>query len=80
VTDRFDCQMLMAVFSYLYFHMYIAKDSAESEFVDEVLDLGVQGKLRIFEQVGNMLVSEGVFAEDAFESFLGNATLCNGSR
>lgn len=73
VTDRFDCQMLMAVFAYLYFHFYIAKDSSEMELLDHLLELGKFAKLRVFVKIGEMLVGEGLIQGEALANLLNDA-------
>ena len=73
VTDRFDCQMLMAVFAYLYFHFYIAKDSSEMELLDHLLELGKFAKLRVFVKIGEMLVGEGLIHGEALQNLLNDA-------
>jgi phosphatidate cytidylyltransferase len=75
VTDRFDCQMLMAVFAYLYFHFYVARDGQEVELIDHLLDLGKYAKARVFVKVGEMLVAEGLLAVDAFEALVNSSAL-----
>eukprot|EP00892_Ulva_mutabilis_P008468 jgi/Ulvmu1/5994/UM026_0118.1 len=75
VTDRFDCQMMMVVFAYLYFHMYIAADAAEADVVPAVMDLNKAAKLRIFEKVGELLVVDGVFAAEGLQGLLRDAVL-----
>lgn len=70
VTDRFDCQMLMAVFAYLYFHYYVVQDGSEIELLDHLLELGKFAKLRVFVKVGEMLVAEGFLPSEAFQGLL----------
>jgi phosphatidate cytidylyltransferase len=68
VTDRFDCQMLMAVFAYLYFHAYVASDQDEMELLDEILDMGVSKKMRIFSKVGEALVLDGLLSAQTLQT------------
>jgi phosphatidate cytidylyltransferase len=70
VTDRFDCQMLMAVFAYLYFHFYVEQDSSEMELLDHLLELGKYAKLRVFVKVGEMLVGEGLLSSEGLQRLL----------
>lgn len=73
VTDRFDCQMMMVVFTYLYFHAYIARDAAEADLLDAAMDLTAAAKLRIFERLGGLLAVDGVLDLERLQEFLQTA-------
>lgn len=73
VTDRFDCQMLMVVFTYIYFHLYIASDAAEADLLDQLMDLNKAAKLRIFERLGELLAVDGVLELDRLQGLLQGA-------
>ncbi|GMH45165.1 hypothetical protein BSKO_13122 [Bryopsis sp. KO-2023] len=59
MTDRMDCQMLMAVFSYLYFFTFVQKTRMD---VGSILDMAVKldqnHQLELFGKLGNYLVGE----------------------
>lgn len=76
VTDRFDCQMPMAVFSYLYYHMYIARDQEQEEVLDGLLDMSAVNKLKVFAKLGGMLVVEGLLDGGALQGLLGSRDEC----
>jgi phosphatidate cytidylyltransferase len=73
VTDRFDCQMPMAVFAYLYYHMYIAADQSEGELVDRFLDLPLYTKLKVFGKLGSVLVADGLVSGELLERLMTGA-------
>lgn len=68
MTDRFDCQMAMAVFAYLYVHTYVASDHDQVEMLDEILDMGVAKKMRIFTKLGEALVLDDLLTADGFQT------------
>jgi phosphatidate cytidylyltransferase len=76
VTDRFDCQMPMAVFSYLYYHMYIARDQEQEEVLDGLLDMSPANKLKVFAKLGGMLVVEGLLDGGSLQELLGGGDEC----
>jgi len=62
ITDRFDCQVLMAMYAYIYYWNYVVKE--EPMGVGEVLSSAVRlrdaEQLQLFLQLGNLLVQNGV--------------------
>ena len=76
ITDRFDCQMPMAVFAYLYYHFYIAQDTVSEEVFDSMMTLESQDKLRVFARLGGLLVGEGVLDRGALSHLLSGTGAC----
>ena len=70
ITDRFDCQMPMAVFAYLYYHMYIAQDQASEEVMDGLMDMTAASRVRVFARLGGMLAAEGLLDSGALQRLL----------
>lgn len=68
VTDRFDCQMLMAVFAYLYFHFYVARDHEDMEVLTALLEWRLELQIKVFKKLGEILGSEGLLDADAFRA------------
>ena len=52
--------MMMAVFSYIYFHFYIAADHEQEEVLDGLLDMSPSSKLYVFAKLGGMLAVDGL--------------------
>jgi phosphatidate cytidylyltransferase len=73
ITDRFDCQMPMAVFAYLYFHFYIARDQASNAVLNDLMDMGPNDQLRVFAKLGGLLVAEGVLNGDLLAALVGGS-------
>lgn len=59
VTDRFDCQIVMAVFAYIYYNNYVAK-SAQSvaAVVSAALKLAPPQQLEVLQRLANVLVGQ----------------------
>lgn len=62
--------MMMVVFSYLYYHLYIATDAVEADLLEQVVDLHKTTKLRIFQKIGELLVVDGVLNADGLQDLL----------
>jgi hypothetical protein len=63
----------MAVFAYLYYHMYIAADQREEELVDRFLDLPLYMKLRVFGKLGSVLVADNLINNQILERLMASA-------
>jgi phosphatidate cytidylyltransferase len=71
IMDRFDCQVLMAIFSYLYYWNYIhVEQPSISNILSEALKLPNVQQLELFVRLGNLLVGEGVIPEDTLNTVL----------
>eukprot|EP00877_Chromochloris_zofingiensis_P000099 jgi/Chrzof1/1008/Cz01g36190.t1_CDS[v5.2] len=69
VTDRFDCQMIMAMFAYLYYWNFVAKPELTVGHVLEVaLRLNNAQQLELFGKLGNLLIGEGLLPWSAMDS------------
>lgn len=61
VTDRFDCQMIMAMFAYLYYWSFVAHPEASvGEALDVALRLENWQLLELWGKLGNVLLGEGL--------------------
>ncbi|KAL6760280.1 phosphatidate cytidylyltransferase [Haematococcus lacustris] len=68
VTDRFDCQLLMAVFMYVYYWTYISKpELSVGEVLGTAMRLGDMQQLELFAKLGNMMVGEGLLPDSIME-------------
>lgn len=65
--------MPMAVFAYLYYHMYIAADQDEEDLLDDFMDMPAASKLRVFGKLGSMLAVDGLINSDLLQQVLGEA-------
>ncbi|KAL4198566.1 hypothetical protein AMTRI_Chr03g140800 [Amborella trichopoda] len=54
ITDRMDCQMVMAVFSYIYYQSFIATQSTSVEMIlDQILNnLTIEEQISLYQQLG----------------------------
>nr|ADE77337.1 unknown [Picea sitchensis] len=61
ITDRMDCQMVMAVFSYIYYQSFILSQSNSVEsFLDQIVrNLSFEEQLSLYKQLGEVLYSRG---------------------
>jgi phosphatidate cytidylyltransferase len=60
VTDRFDCQMIMAMFAYIYYWSFIAQPQMSVGHVLEMaLKLNDQQQLELFAKLGFTLLGQG---------------------
>ncbi|KAJ7520139.1 hypothetical protein O6H91_20G068400 [Diphasiastrum complanatum] len=61
ITDRMDCQMVMAVFSYIYYQSFIAPYHQTVEaFLDQILGtLGIDEQINLYERLGEILNKRG---------------------
>lgn len=65
VTDRFDCQMMMAIFSYLYYWNFVSKpDLSVGAVMSSVLNLDNSQQIELFTKLGNLLVAEGLLPDE----------------
>eukprot|EP00882_Tetradesmus_deserticola_P015986 GHRQ01017051.1.p4 GENE.GHRQ01017051.1~~GHRQ01017051.1.p4 ORF type:complete len:112 (+),score=63.74 GHRQ01017051.1:352-687(+) len=65
VTDRFDCQMIMAMFAYLYYWNYVAAPAVTlGEALAVALRLEQPALLVLWGRLGNLLLSEGLLPGD----------------
>lgn len=61
MTDRMDCQVLMAVFSYLYYHNFVLDPQADlSVLMDLVLQLPTEDQTALMVGIGRVLEGKGV--------------------
>ncbi|KAK9823657.1 hypothetical protein WJX72_004460 [[Myrmecia] bisecta] len=59
MTDRMDCQVVMAVFAYMYYNNYVATNSASvGSVLTKVMQLDPRQQLELFSKLGNMLAGE----------------------
>lgn len=63
VTDRFDCQVVMAVFAYIYYNNYVAPSSASvGTVMSAALKLTPLQQLEVLERLSNVLQSQQMLA------------------
>eukprot|EP00252_Welwitschia_mirabilis_P005473 TRINITY_DN1595_c0_g1_i2.p1 TRINITY_DN1595_c0_g1~~TRINITY_DN1595_c0_g1_i2.p1 ORF type:complete len:428 (+),score=51.18 TRINITY_DN1595_c0_g1_i2:237-1520(+) len=57
ITDRMDCQMVMAVFSYIYYQSFIVVQNTSVEsFLDQILgNLSFEEQIVLYKQLGDIL-------------------------
>uniref|UniRef100_A0A7S0R2F3 Phosphatidate cytidylyltransferase n=1 Tax=Chlamydomonas leiostraca TaxID=1034604 RepID=A0A7S0R2F3_9CHLO len=68
VTDRFDCQVMMAIFSYTYYWTYIsAAEPNLGDVLDSVLKLSDAQQVALFGKLGNLLVGEGLLPDSVMD-------------
>lgn len=61
VTDRFDCQMIMAMFAYVYYWNYVAStELTVGDALDVALKLDQQQQLELWARLGNVLLVDGL--------------------
>lgn len=59
MTDRMDCQTLMAMFSYLYYFAFIREAEVDvASILETILKLDESSQLEIFGKLGNYLIGE----------------------
>lgn len=64
ITDRFDCQVLMAMFSYLYYWNYVHVSAPSvTDTLETAVRLSNQQQLELFLRLGNLLVGEGLLPD-----------------
>lgn len=73
MTDRMDCQVVMAVFSYLYYNNYIARlaNVSVSAVLNTVMQLDSKGQYELFSQLGNMLAAKRQIPQGLIRDILG---------
>eukprot|EP01018_Ginkgo_biloba_P035498 Gb_15110 [translate_table: standard] len=61
ITDRMDCQMVMAVFSYIYYQSFIMPQSYPVEILlDQILgNLSMEEQVSLYKQLGEILYRRG---------------------
>jgi len=70
MTDRMDCQVVMAVFAYLYFNNVVARQTVTVGYMlQKALQLDGVHMLELFTKLGNMLVGEEVLPERFSDDF-----------
>jgi hypothetical protein len=61
VTDRFDCQVMMGIFSYVYYWAYVSRPEVTvPDVLQSALKLGDPQQVELFMKLGNLLVGEGI--------------------
>lgn len=57
ITDRMDCQMVMAVFAYIYHQSFVVPQSVSIEMILEqiLMNLGLEEQQTLFEKLGQIL-------------------------
>ncbi|KAF4657818.1 phosphatidate cytidylyltransferase [Perkinsus olseni] len=62
LTDRFDCQVVMGMFTYVYLSNFVVADSAAAftNLLEKVMQLSDTEQLQLFELLGDGLKSRGV--------------------
>lgn len=61
VTDRFDCQMIMAMFAYVYYWNYVAStELTVGDALDVALKLDQHHQLELWARLGNVLLVDGL--------------------
>ncbi|KAF4712113.1 phosphatidate cytidylyltransferase [Perkinsus olseni] len=62
LTDRFDCQVVMGMFTYVYLSNFVVADSATAftNLLEKVMQLSDTEQLQLFELLGDGLKSRGV--------------------
>jgi len=72
LTDRMDCQNLMAVFSYVYLHTFIATGAVTvSSVLNQALKLSPEQQVELVERLGNVL--QGMPAQALHDVAMGEA-------
>eukprot|EP00775_Hariotina_reticulata_P004661 gene4661-4914_t len=70
VTDRFDCQMIMAMFAYLYYWNFVAQPQATvGQALEAALRLDHLQLLELWAKLGNVLLGEGLLPDHLEPSF-----------
>ncbi|GLC38923.1 hypothetical protein PLESTF_000034500 [Pleodorina starrii] len=76
VTDRFDCQILMAVFAYCYYYSYISKPEVTlGDVLSMATKLNDHDQILLFGKMANLLAGEGLIPGrivDALRHHLGD--------
>lgn len=73
MTDRMDCQVVMAVFSYLYYNNYIAKleNVSVGAVLNSVMQLDTKSQIELFSQLGGMLAAQHQIPEGMVRDIMG---------
>lgn len=82
MTDRMDCQVVMAVFSYLYYNNYVAKLATVSlgTVLNSITQMDSKAQFELFNQLGSMLAAKRQIPEGLIRelSSARNSTLFKG--
>lgn len=69
VTDRFDCQILIAIFAYCYYYSYISKPEVTlGDVLSAATRLNDHDQVLLFGKLGNLLAGEGLVPEAVMDS------------
>lgn len=61
MTDRFDCQVMMGVFSYVYYWAYVSRPEVTvPDVLQSAMKLGDAQQVELFVKLGNLLAGEGI--------------------
>lgn len=61
MTDRMDCQVMMAIFSFLYYHNFVMDPQADlSEVMQAVLQLSSEDQATLYANLGRVLEGKGL--------------------
>lgn len=64
IIDRFDCQMMMAMFAYVYYVNFVSPAGVSvGDVLDQALELGPQEQVELFAKLGNLLAGEGLLPD-----------------
>ena len=84
MTDRMDCQVVMALFSWIYFHSFTDRSTVTlAAVVSMVLKLRPVDQLDLLLRVANMLQASGLLPVELVESIAEHAAVkrnCNGDQ
>eukprot|EP00897_Mesotaenium_endlicherianum_P005999 jgi/Mesen1/5427/ME000027S04802 len=65
ITDRMDCQMVMAVFAYIYYSTFIApRSSCSDSLLSTVMDLDKEQQMELYVRLSHLLLSQGLGLQD----------------
>ena len=74
ITDRFDCQVLMAIFSYLYYQNYVFREEPSiANVLAEAIRLPNTQQIELFQRLANLLAAQRLLPE-AFVASISNVT------
>lgn len=61
ITDRFDCQVLTAIFSYLYYQNYVFRDEPSiANVLAEAIRLPNAQQIELFSRLANLMAAQGL--------------------
>lgn len=74
MTDRMDCQVVMAVFSYIYYHSYVARaGTTVAQVMDVAMKLAPLQQLEVLERVSNLLVGQQYLPQSLADALASHA-------